>query len=573
MYFLDEVRKECERLQKNFEDLRRSGVSPHGCISNLQDMGGEIDAETASDYFTFIRSSNICMSDVDYLIDGVDKCSFSLSSKRALCASLCEATPRTTTIATIQQMALIRNALYALAPVHRRVGAAPKPISDAMLCYLERAIHILGTQRRNTALLVCAVLAQRGPRDTTREVENQLLSAVDCGWGDAERLAQLVGNRAPLQSAGQATMKRPFVVGSVEGSEFDYMLYPGVDAAHIRMLDGAIAAHEAGASPEVALAELLALDYPISGCFLLRFVCSALWKDSEADPAVQALLHSAPLSALMYVAKSVHQTPNNTCSPVAITSRMDACNSLWDVLSPTCAVDMALFAPGAMATHSPHHPVGGRAFMGRMRATWGHIARVFYAYVQHREHAMSLVAHKGPPCHTIGSSPVKAIYGIPLRRYFTAEEAASMLLSMNLKIVVPLSVYECMMDIVANEEQCELLFTHSFLMNLARIGGAAMGRLCASLSSDDWTAIGDACESVLYFDLGTVRTLDRREALFILAGDAPAWMKRATDPSDNKTAAERLAGMRESLLEWNEWNLDDLLDRLTPTSLAKRAHM
>lgn len=566
MYHLPGVREECERLQKNFEDLRVAHVSVEWYVADMKKRGGEMDAETARDYFALMESCDARTRDVEIIIDGIDQCDSPVSLKRALCASLSAVLPRSTTIMALDRMGLLRKTLRALAPAHRRSDAAVEPASDAMLCYLESAIHVLGAQRRNTALLVCAVLAHRGPRPATREVESQLLSAVGCGWGDAERLAQRIANRTIAQGTAQATMERPFIVDSVEAIEWDYMMYPGIDAAHIRMVDEAALAYITGSSPDVALARLLSLDYPISGQFLERLVNSVLWMTSAPDPAVQALLDLAPLSAFVHLAKIAHLAR----SPVAVASRMNACSSLWDVLSPTSAVDMALFAPGAMATLSPHHPVGGRDFMARMRATWGHVARAFCAYIQHLEETLALMSHDDIPIVADAASPVKMIHGRYLHRYFSAEEAAEMLLSSD---PVHHSVYEYMIDVIAGQGKCALLFTPPFLMRLARIGGTAMRRLCDSLTADDWTAMGDTCTSVLYFTPATVRHPYGREALIILAEEAPTRMKRCSDATDGQTAAERLAGMREVLPEWDEWDLEDLLNRLTPSSLAKRAHM
>lgn len=514
-------------------------------------------------------------SDVGDIIQGIDRCDIPLSFKHALCASLCAATPRSTTIRALHQMNLARVALYALAPTYKQHLAATsgfftdelvQPVSDTMLCYLDHAIHILGTHRRSTALLVCAVLAHRGQRAVTRAIEEQLLSAVKCGWGDVERLALSIrGDSAPAQGLEPTIMERPFVVGSLDGAKWDSVLYPWRRAAHLHMLDKAISARSAGVPLDAALSMILALDYPISGPFLLRFVKSPLWTISERDPAAQALLDSAPLSAVMYVANNMAE--DSTLSPCDAARGMSACNSLWDVLSPTNARDMVLFARGAMATISDQRPVGERDFMQRMRASWAHVARVFSACLLHNARTSRLMT-SGAVSRAARALCLRSEWAIPMCDYFSVEEAAAVLLHTSISRK---QIYTRMIDIVANEEKCALLFNDHFLKRLARIGATAAARLCNSLSTADWHEAGHACDGILLFSSSMIHDPLEREALFIIASAVPPWIKRVTASADRHTAAERLAAMRNSLPKWDEWHLDDLLDRLTPGTLAKRA--
>ena len=514
---------------------------------------------------TRMRTSTL---DAMTIIDIIDRHALPVPTTHALCASLFTAMPRTITISMLHNMKLLPNALGALVPERIRRHAAASPVSDVLLCYLQCALPVLGAHRRHTALTVCAVLGQRGSRACTAYVELQLLSAVECSWGDVRRLVKQLSGADIISAPRQAPVAPQFVFPPFRELGQEYMPYPHTDEAHVRLLLGAISAYEAGVPPSAALSPLLAMDYPINGAFLQELFDSPLWMRAADDPAVQTLLGSAPLSALMYVAESLR--PDAKMEPHLASVRMGACSALWDVLSPDCAEDMALFSLGAIRALSPHRPAKQGGFMARMGATWGHVARAFCAYVEHAPAMRILLAL----ISTMASKTVYAVKMHPLaalhlRCYLSAEDAANALIHMKHRSE---EMCECLVDIVANDGQCALLFQKRFLQRIYEMPPSAVKRFCDSLSPEDWTAIGNVCATILRVDPYLVKAPFWRDVLYVMASAAPNWVKQARG-DELLTAAERLRRMRENIPRWHERRLDDLLAVLEPTSFAKRAHM
>ena len=568
-----QMREECERLHKSFTEKTQRHIRP--CYLDelqrvFQDPKGAPDPETVASIFepiTRLRMRQLDVMDIIRLID--DGIEFSVPTKHALCASLFAAVSRSTTIAALHTEQLIQRALNALVPSYRRRHAVTLEPSDALLCYLQCALPVLGERRRHTALTVCAVLGQRGPRACTADVELQLLSAVGCSWGDVRRLVtQLSGDDVGYaQWTCPALVVRPFTFPAFSNMGRNCMPYPYTEEEHIRLLISAISACSGGVPASAALAPLLDMDYPISGAFLLHLLSTPLWPRLANNPAAQALLDSAPLSAVMYVAENMAPSARLHSQSTAV--RMDACGTLWDVLSPDCAEDMALFSLGAISALSSHTLAEPQDFMSRMRATWGHVARAFRMYAEHPARMQKLVTRKA--AYDAGRAnilfPDDALL---LSRYFSAEDAAAVLNHIERRSV---DVCERLVNIVIDGGQCALLFEQSFLKRICFMGPIAARRFCDSLSTSDWDTIGNLCGSILDVSRAALAHEGAREALCVVAAAAPAWMKRFRSTPNGPTAAERLSEMRESVPDWGDWHLDDLIDRLTPCSLAKRAHV
>lgn len=542
-------RDECERLGQLFAKKCENVVTREYFACQLDafyTLNGEEMEERATALFECISSARAPASLVAHIISDIDTCDFRLSTIRALCTNLYRVVPCSTTIAMIHAMCTPSTTLSEPSLTLHNVARIPHMVGDALLCYIDCAVPMLGAHRPHTMHLVCATLAKRTHRAWTAEIEDSLLAAVKCTWASVRGLDHYAP--MPTNVSALGTYR-------IASSVPDPRLYCD-DACKVQLLPRcAVEAHHRGTSPF----------YAVGGAALLDFLFSATLNRQMEDLYVQEFLSLVPLAALMYVAE--HALHTHAYPPRLISAHMKACNPLWDVLSPTCAEDMALFAPGALASICARRGSDQPSFMRHMGASWGHVARAFYSYVDARTPTGAIQSYvsKSPPQWRLDTA-----WAVIVLRYLSAEEVHA---TMRTGHIHDAEVRMALAKKLIDDGQSALLLHSDFLTCLVQADACEARYFCASLSPADWSAAANTCGTMLVFDKKTICRRDRRQTLHAISEFAPNWMKQFRGSADGPTASERLIAMRDSLPDWDAWNLDDLLDRLTPSSHAKRAHM